>query len=89
MGKIAKRAALLLLTSLAVLFATYLVFRAVAAARQGYSWSEMDWNSDGSTSIIEFFESSDIGKRTVAEGGRTCVDYYAYKDGSTVKQKCK
>lgn len=56
--------------------------------QKGYTWSEMDWNSDGSTSILEFFESSDIGKRTDTENGRNCVVYFAYKDGMTVKEKC-
>lgn len=55
----------------------------------GYSWKEMDWNRDGRTDFGEIMSAIDIGKRNVNEYGVTCVDYYAYKDGLTVKMDCK
>ncbi len=67
----------------------YFAVRAIAVAQQGYTWSEMDWNSDGNTSIVEFFESSDVGKREVVVNGRHCFDYFAYKDGLTIRLDCK
>ena len=30
-----------------------------------------------------------MGKQAFTENGRTCIDYYAYKDGLTVKKKCE
>jgi hypothetical protein len=49
----------------------------------------MDWNQDGTTSLDEFFAASDIGKRAVTNDGKECVEYFAYKDGLTVKLTCK
>jgi hypothetical protein len=48
----------------------------------------MDWNQDGSTSLLEFFAAADTGKRTVIRDGRQCVEYYSYKDGRPVKTVC-
>ena len=31
--------------------------------KRGYSWSEMDWDEDGHTSVSEPLKSLDIGKR--------------------------
>lgn len=74
---------------LTVLLVAYYSLRAVAVLSQGYAWSEIDWNSDGATSIQEFFESSDVGKRIIVREGRECVDYFAYKDGLTVRLQCR
>jgi len=75
-------AAVLLITVL------YLGVRAYYANRQSYSWNEMDWDGDGSTSLSEFLRSSDIGKRKVVQNGVECVEYYAFKDGLAVKTVC-
>jgi hypothetical protein len=53
--------------AVAVLAALYLVFRIAASAMQGYSWQEMDWQQRGTTSIMDFFKASEIGKRDVEE----------------------
>lgn len=66
----------------------YLMLRGVASWNQGYSWKEMDWQQRGSTSIADFLAASDIGKRDVLVNGKTCVEYYSYKDGLPVKTDC-
>jgi hypothetical protein len=66
----------------------YFISRAVTGYRHGYSWREMDWNQDGTTSISEVIYSSDIGKREVIRNQKTCVEYYAYKDGLSIKTAC-
>jgi len=55
----------------------YFSFRSVAVLEKGYSSSEMDWNADGTTSVFEFFQSSDVGKRTVMKKGRNCSVYFS------------
>lgn len=76
------------LTFLGLALLAYPVARGMAVLWQGYAWHEMDWNQDGTTSVGEFFEASDIGKRNVTEGGKNCVEYFAYKDGLPVKTLC-
>ncbi len=71
------------------LVALYFVLVLIAALNQGYGRSEMDWNSDGATSISELFVSSDIGKRQTIIDDHVCDVYFAYKDARTVKQICK
>jgi hypothetical protein len=66
----------------------YFALRAIASARQGYSWQEMDWRQHGYTSISDFLAASDIGKRDVSKDGRKCIEYYTYKDGLPVKTLC-
>ena len=45
-----------------VLVVLYFSFYTIGIFKQGYSWQEMDWNQDGSTSIGEVFTAADIGK---------------------------
>ncbi|MVF23294.1 hypothetical protein EVC37_16960 [Methylocaldum sp. BRCS4] len=66
----------------------YLISRASSSYRHGYSWREMDWNQDGTTSIAEVIYGSDIGKREVIRNQKACVEYYAYKDGLPIKTVC-
>lgn len=87
MGKIMRvSVVVMILISLSVL---YFVLRGICVWRQGYSWQDMDWNNDGRTSISEFFSASDIGKREVLKDGKTCTEYYAYKDGLPVRVDCQ
>ena len=69
--------------------AVYLGMRALAVERQGYAWDEMDWNEDGTTTLSEYFMSSDVGKRPITTDGETCVEYFHYKDGSPIRVVCK
>jgi hypothetical protein len=68
---------------------TYLGCVAFAAISRHYSWKEMDWNSDGTTTIVEFFASADIGVREVVRDGERCREFYALKDGMPVRTDCK
>jgi len=91
-GAVGKRVASSALLTLAIgvfIVFVYLVLRAAAALQQGYTWSDMDWNSDGSTSIFELFESSDIGSISVVIDNQECIEYFRYKDGDTVKIACR
>ena len=72
---------------LAVVF--YFLARSLSVLDSGYSWGEMDWNGDGSTSISEFFYSSDVGVRSAEHNGERCKEFYSYKDGLPVKTICK
>lgn len=63
----------------------YFSLRVFGALSQGYSWSEMDWDQDGVTSIGEFFAASDVGKREVNRDGKKLIEYFSYKDGLPVK----
>lgn len=71
-----------------ILLLIYFFARGIASWRQGYSWSEMDWNQKGSTSLIDFFIASDIGEREITINGKPCFEYYAYKDGINIKTQC-
>lgn len=62
---------------------------AVAAASQGYGWEQMDWNGDGRTSAGEFLAAADVGKRELCKDGKNCVEFYALKDGRTLRTDCK
>jgi hypothetical protein len=75
--------------AIAALALVYFSLRGVSALRQGYSWHEMDWDKSGHTSLIEFLEASDVGKREVTENGCTCIEYFSYKDGLPIKVVCK
>lgn len=66
----------------------YFVIKSIASWQQGYSWSEMDWDQKGSTSIADFFAASDIGKREIKVNGKACTEYYTYKDGLPIKTIC-
>jgi hypothetical protein len=83
-----KRILLTVPPALLVLIAIYYCFRFIAAYNNGYSWEEMDWNKDGSTSFSELIESSDVGKRAVEVDGKNCVEYFAFKDGLPLKTVC-
>jgi len=87
MGKIKSLTGALVVAVL-LITVLYLGVRGYHAYRQGYSWKEMDWDLDGSTSLSEFLRSSDIGKRKVMQNGVECVEYYAFKDGLAVKTVC-
>ena len=71
-----------------IIIAGYFLIRSAMSFQQGYDWSEMDWNQDGSTTISEFIVSTDIGIRTVQQNGQECTEYFAYKDGLPVKVIC-
>ncbi|BBE72860.1 hypothetical protein OHA_1_02459 [Pleomorphomonas sp. SM30] len=83
-----RKSAMMVLFFSVGLFLFYITMRMVSAISQGYAWTEMDWNSDGATSISEFIASSDIGKLKTNDGERSCIEYYSYKDASTIRLDC-
>ncbi len=87
MGKIIRRISIYILLLFALIIIYYAIRIGIGFSR--YSWKEMDWNGDGSTSISELIESSDIGKRTIRRKGQLCTEYYSMKDGLPVKVVCK
>lgn len=66
----------------------YIILRTIVSFGSGYSWSTMDWNNDGKTTLFEFFESSEVGSRKINNNGIVCIEYYSYKDGLTIKIIC-
>ncbi len=83
-----KRILVFVLASLATMLVVYIFLRGVGVFLHGYSWGEMDWNGDGITTVIEFFEAIDIGRRDVVVDGNRCVEYFAFKDGLAVRIDC-
>ena len=78
----------LVFVAICLLIVLYFIAKGAVVFKKGYSWAEMDWNGDGTTTITEFLESSDIGTRPVEKDGRQCVEYFSFKDGLTVKVIC-
>lgn len=77
-----------MLVFLAVLM-TLFVLRLYSVLAKSYSIQEMDWNSDGTTTIAEFFYSSDIDMRSVTLEGKECRQYVAFKDAAVVRTDCQ
>jgi hypothetical protein len=73
---------------MAVLVLIYPTYIALGSLARGYGWREMDWNSDGRTTLSEFLASADIAKRSVQRGQDVCWEYYALKDGFPVRTDC-
>lgn len=85
----ALRCSFLILSGFVIIGILYFGLRAWSVWETGYSWKEMDWDGNGSTSILELFESSDIGRRQVTSNGVKCTEYYSFKDGLRIKLSCE
>lgn len=70
-----RRVLIAVFATMVMLVLSYLGPWTVGAWRQGYTWREMDWSRDGSTSLAEFLSASDIGKRVVQKDGKKCTEY--------------
>ena len=66
----------------------YFGLRMQAAFQNGHAWADMDWNSDGRVAITEVVEGADIGRRSVSLEGRSCTEFFRYKDGLPVRIDC-
>ena len=75
-------------TAIALLAFAYFSLRATSALHQGYGWDEMDWNQDGTTTLEEFLASGGIGKHKLIQSGQPCAEYFAYKNGASVRSDC-
>ena len=69
----------------AYLFAPFLVARAVVPVTFG----EADLNHDGAVSFTEADYIASSGQRTYSQGGRICTEFFAYKDGLSLKTICQ
>ncbi|HEY8161022.1 MAG: hypothetical protein ACR650_00850 [Methylocystis sp.] len=81
----------LIVTSLLAVLAVPVFFfsvRVFSAWRAGYGWAEMDWDGKGHTTLLDFLKSAEIGKRPVLVNDRSCVEYFLYRGGVTVKTAC-
>jgi hypothetical protein len=72
----------LVMLTAALAWVVYLV------VQQGHSWTDMDLDSDGITTISELLDSIDVGRRPITMDGHACVEMFAYKDGMPVKTVC-
>jgi len=61
---------------------------AMETVGKGLSISEMDSNSDGATSIAEFFSTMDLGVNAGEVDGKSCRTVFRTKDGVTIKVLC-
>jgi hypothetical protein len=66
----------------------YLGFRIIIPYVTGFNWSEMDWNSNGITDPFEILASADVGKRSILNEGKACIEYFSLKDASEIKVVC-
>ena len=53
-----------------------------------YSFSEMDLDQSGLISFSEADYVSSSGERIIEVNGQSCIEYFAFKDGLTIKTKC-
>ncbi|WP_220737534.1 hypothetical protein [Shewanella sp. c952] len=53
-----------------------------------YLFTEMDLDKSGFISFSEADYVSSSGERIVKINGKSCTEYFAYKDGLTIKTKC-
>ncbi|THF61970.1 hypothetical protein [Pseudothauera rhizosphaerae] len=60
----------------------------ILVLRTGYSIQEMDWNSDGETTVSEMLRAIDIGRRSIRKDGLECQEYFSFKDGLPVRVVC-
>lgn len=71
--------------ALAVLSGTGLTLAALIAP---HTWSERDWNNDGTITLGEFYYATDVGRRPVVINGLRCDELIDYKDGRPLKTVC-
>ena len=69
----------------AYLYAPFLVARASVPVTFG----EADLNHDGAVSLTEADYIASSGRRTYFRAGRTCTEFFAYKDGLPLKTVCQ
>jgi hypothetical protein len=83
-----RRLRLVVTAILAALPVGYFAILAAGVWRSGLTWSELDLDSDGTTSLDELFVVADHGRREVVVNGRRCTEVFLLKDGLPVKVIC-
>jgi hypothetical protein len=66
----------------------YILFVFFIGLSRGYTTEQMDWDNDGNTIFIEILATADIGKMNSRVDGQDCEEFYAFKDGQTIKTIC-
>ena len=74
---------------IAVVFAWLYVCPYIQWMASPFSWNEADLNKDGFVSPTEADYFGNYGKRPFAESGKSCTEYFALKDGRTLKKDCE
>ena len=87
MGKV-RRLILGLVAILAIPLIIYFLILIFSSLDKGYSWSEMDWDDNGETSIGEFLLAGDTDARIITFEGKSCREIFAFKDGLPLKTIC-
>ena len=72
----------------AVIFVGYWLVLAWLVFSGPLAYAELDLNHDGNVSFSEADYAASYGKRTIAVGNQQCTEYFAYKDGLTLKVVC-
>jgi hypothetical protein len=75
-------------TAIGILAASLAVGVSILVWRTGYSITEMDWNSDGRTTVGEIWRAVDVGHRITINDGMTCQEYFSLKDGLPIRVVC-
>lgn len=83
-----RRVSAMTFVAIILILGIYVGLRFLASWERHYSWKDMDWNQDGKTTVSEFLEASEIGHRRVSQDGKECRDYYALKDGLSIRMDC-
>ena len=73
---------------LSLIVLTSLAFYIINILDSRYSFTEMDLDKSGFISFSEADYVSSSGERIVKINGKSCTEYFAYKDGLTIKTKC-
>ena len=76
------------LAAIAILAVLIVAGVATLVWKTGYSISDMDWNSDGETSVAEMWSAIDVGHRPVERDGIICQEFFNLKDGLPIRVDC-
>jgi hypothetical protein len=66
----------------------FVILEGLLLFNRGYSWSEMDWNSDGWTTAGEILSAIDVGSTDVQRDALICREFYSCKDGMPIRTDC-
>ncbi|MDM8518006.1 hypothetical protein QUF76_17550 [Desulfobacterales bacterium HSG16] len=70
-------------------FLIYFVLYIIALTNGDFTLDEMDIDNDGFVSPTEAGYFDDSGTRDIEVDGKKCVDYFAFKDGLSLKVTCE
>jgi len=67
----------------------YVLLYINALFNSDFTWEEMDLDNSGFVSPMEAGHFDDSGKREIVINGKKCIDYFAFKDGLSLKVTCE